>query len=101
MLADSAYGATIKVCDEIMNPPTRSEISDVIHLLLSGDLTRNGASEWADAWLLNDVPVKDSVVWDAIKLLGAANLISTDRPFLYNEMDFEMALKKLASESLS
>lgn len=89
------YGATTKVCDKIMTPPTRSEIAQVIQRMLSGELNRNAASDWADTWLLNDVPVSDSVAWDAIKLLGAATLVSTDRPFLYNEIDFAMALKKL------
>ena len=53
-----------------MNAPTRSEIADVIRRLLSGELTRNAVSDWADTWLLNDVPVTDRVAWDAIKLLG-------------------------------
>jgi hypothetical protein len=94
-------GADTKVCDKIMIPPTRREVADVLQRLLSGELTRNAASDWAETWLLSEVAVGDSVAWDAIKLLGAATLVSTDRLFLYDEIDFALVLKKLRAESSS
>jgi len=86
---------------EIMNPPTRSEVADKIRQLVSGELTRNAASAWACTWLLNGFTVDDRVVWEALELLGAADLISTDRPYLYVDEDFIAALKSLTTEGLS
>lgn len=81
-----------------MNPPSRKEVADIFQQLLSGELTRNAASEWACRWLLNGFTVEDRVVWEALTLLGAADLISTDRPYLYNEEDFTGMLSQLTGE---
>lgn len=79
-----------------MKPPNRIETADTIRQLLSGKRTRKSASEWACEWLLNCRAIDDAVVWEAITLLGAADLISTDRPYLYSEEDFAEMLKKLS-----
>jgi hypothetical protein len=81
-----------------MTFPTRNEIVVVIQRMLSGELTRNEASEWACTWILNDARVSDNLAWDAIKLLGAADLVSTDHPYLYNEEDFVEVMSKLTQE---
>lgn len=46
--------------------------------------------------MLGDARISDSSVWDALQLLGAADLISLDRPFLYNDEDFLACLGALS-----
>lgn len=83
----------------MMNPPSRSEVAEIIRRLLAGALTRDAASEWACRWLLDGFDVKDDVVWEALQLVGAADLISTDGPYLYTEKDFSGMLMELGCES--
>jgi len=65
--------------------------------LINGEQTREAASAWALDWLLGDVwCISDPTVWEALELLGAADLISTDRPFLYNDEDFRACLDRLS-----
>ena len=84
-----------------MNPPTRSEVADIIRQLLSGELTRSATAAWACTWLLNGFTIDDCVMWEALELLGAADLISTDRPYLYVDEDFIQTLKTLTTEGPS
>ena len=88
---------TTKDYDETdMQPPTRPEVATVLRELINDECTRQSASAWACDWLLGDARVSDPVVWEALELLGAADLISTDRPFLYNDEDFRASLDKLS-----
>ncbi|MGV3604803.1 MAG: hypothetical protein ACO1RA_00235 [Planctomycetaceae bacterium] len=86
---------SIKDCDNYMDSPTRADVADKLKQLLAGTLTRQAASDWASICLLNSVPVSDNDVWNALELLGGADLISTDRPFLYMDVDFLEALKTI------
>lgn len=78
-----------------MEPPTRHEVAAVLRELIHGERTRESASAWASNWLLGDVRIGDLAVWEAIELLGAADLVSIDRPFLYNNEDFQAVLDGL------
>ena len=80
-----------------MIPPTRSEVAALLRELISGRQTRQSASAWASKWLLSGVRVSDNKVWETLQLLGAADLISTDRPFLYNDEDFQAYLDMLSA----
>jgi hypothetical protein len=87
---------TTKDYDKVaMEPPTRPEVAAVLRELIQGERTRQSASAWASTWLLGDARVGDPAVWEALELLGAADLVSTDRPFLYDEEDFQASLGKL------
>jgi hypothetical protein len=80
-----------------MEPPTRLEVAAVLRGLIRGEQTRRSASVWANDWLLGDARVSDPAVWEALQLLGPADLVSTDRPFLYNDEDFQACLERLST----
>ncbi len=82
-----------------MNPPTYIEVATVLRSLHSGTLTRQEAAEWATRYLAGDVRVPDARLWRALELLGAADLCSTDRPFLYEDTDFQECLRQLEIQS--
>lgn len=74
--------------------PSRPIVIDRLNELAKGQLTREEAAAWADQWFLADLQpgvhleVNDFAVWEALKSISAADLIATDRPFLYDETDF-------------
>lgn len=82
-----------------MNPPSFTEVTTVLRSLLSGTLTRQEAAEWATRYIAGDVRVPDTRLWKALQLIGAADLCSTDRRFLYEEADFQECLSQLVSQS--
>jgi hypothetical protein len=84
-----------------MESPTRSEVEAVLRDLIAGMRTRRSASDWASPWLLDETLVDDPLVWDALQLLGAADLVSTDRPYLYDEVDFRTCLDLLRRPEIS
>jgi hypothetical protein len=80
-----------------MTPPTKSDVVDKLQALINDALTREDVAGWAQQWVIEDNPQdmpKD--VWDALTFLCAADMISTDRPYLYEREDFEEELAKLA-----
>lgn len=81
-----------------MNPPSHTEVTYVLKALLSGTLTRQEAAAWATPYIAGDVRVTDRRLWDALVLLGAADLCSTDRPFLYEHLDFQDCLLRLEQQ---
>ena len=74
--------------------PSRSTVIDRLTDLAEGRLTRAEAAAWAEQWLLADlepgveVEVNDLAVWEALADMSAADMITTDRPYLYGETDF-------------
>ena len=74
--------------------PTRAEVLDKLGELVSGNLTREQASEWAGRWLNADsepasqVRVLDMAAWRALTTLAGADSFGGDRPYLYNADDF-------------
>jgi hypothetical protein len=64
--------------------------------LIEGRITRDDASAWAWQWVAAADPnVDDRVVWNALTNLVGADLISTDRPHLFMEIDFRAWLDEL------
>jgi hypothetical protein len=82
-----------------MNPPSYIEVATVLRSLLSGRLTRQEAAEWATRYFIGDVRVADTHLWRALELIGAADLCSTDRLFLYEDADFQECLAQLEKQS--
>jgi hypothetical protein len=58
--------------------------------LIDGTLSREDVSDWAMQWVdARDPGVDDPVAWEALLDLSGADAISTDRPYLYEQVDFE------------
>jgi hypothetical protein len=79
-------------------PPTRREVAEELRRLIAGDLTREAASDWASPWLSRFTEIDDKKVTRALACLGAADLPSTDREYLYEKIDFEHWLLELNGE---
>lgn len=80
-------------------PPTRQEVEAKLSKLLSGNASREEVAEWAAKWVRMPAPnVEDRLVWKALTRLSGADMISTDRPYLYDENDFTSWLKELRGQ---
>jgi hypothetical protein len=67
--------------------------------LVSGGVSREAVAEWAAQWVrLPDPEIDDAVVWKALTRLAGADMISTDRPYLYDENDFNAWCKDLSGQ---
>jgi hypothetical protein len=76
--------------------PNRSEVEDRLQRLVDGRLSRDEVAAWAKQWVLADDPrISDPTVWRVLQSMSGADLISTDRPFLYDTEDFEAWLTEL------
>lgn len=76
--------------------PTLHEVAEQLHGLLSGRAGRRQVSLWAAQWLTDpDVYVEDDTVRSMLERLGAADLTTTDRDFLYVETDFHLWLDQV------
>ncbi|WJY13395.1 hypothetical protein PCO82_12455 [Pectobacteriaceae bacterium CE90] len=76
--------------------PSRQMLKKIIQQLISGVVNRSQVSEWAFSIIDNDeIRVTDQVVWKTLECLGAVDLPSTDRDYLYGEDDFICWLKEL------
>ncbi len=56
------------------------------------------ASEWAEHWIKNNeesIYGLDNDLWHAIELLCMADSPTTDRPYLFGEIDFFEELEKI------
>lgn len=79
-----------------MNAPSRSEVVAKFRQLIQESTSREEVATWAQKWVIADNPPKmEKDVWEALQFLTSADLISTDRPFLYSTQDFERELAKL------
>ncbi len=67
----------------------------ILKKLISGQIERRIASEWAMKYLLQDNLLLDSQLYDVISAIGAVDLPSTDRDYLYQINDFKEWLKEL------
>lgn len=77
--------------------PNRQKLRKMIQRLQAEDLNRIQIAEWAFTIINDDnVRITDQTVWNIIKCLGAVDLPSSDRAYLYNSVDFDDWLKKLA-----
>jgi hypothetical protein len=78
--------------------PTRADVEAKLMDLIEGRYTREEASSWAELWLTKDFEqnlIKDPMVLSALEALSGADMISTDRPYLYDEVDFRAWLDEL------
>lgn len=88
-----------KARDFRFHVPTRTELATVIKALIKGERTREDVADWASEYVVYDEPiypdVTDEVVWEMLNTLGGADLISLDRPYLYEVQDFLKWLDEL------
>jgi hypothetical protein len=79
-----------------MKPPTKSDVANKLMLLVRGEISRDDAAHWAQQWVIEDTPEEmPNEIWEALQFLCAADMISLDRPYLYEREDFEHELAKL------
>src|SRR5688572_4624343 len=76
-------------------PPTRTEVENRLLDLIGGEISREEASTWAEQWALDDEVEVDEVIWEALRRLHAADIPTTDRPYLYEVVDFHSWLSDL------
>jgi hypothetical protein len=73
--------------------PTKQEMLDVFDDLISGKVTREQISSWANK-IMDDEDLEltdleaDGVIWDLLGSLGGCDSIAPDRPYLYGVEDF-------------
>jgi hypothetical protein len=79
--------------------PTRDEIAKKLRELINGTIDRRQAADWAAQWItiFDKYERTDKKVTSAISCLAAADLITTDRPYLYGQSDFESWLEELSN----
>ncbi len=77
-----------------MEPPSHDDVVAVFNALISGTRTRQDVSEWAVSYIVSGMRIEDKRISQAIDDLGMADLISTDRPYLYDEEDFREWLRE-------
>ena len=69
--------------------PTREAVVAKLREVRLSDLYREEVAAWAFSFLDNDdIDVTDDDVWEALALLGGADLPSSDREYLYEDADF-------------
>lgn len=67
--------------------------------LIDGTENRQEVAAWAMQWVDADDPgVEDPAVWEALGNLAGADAISTDRPYLFEVVDFQAWLDELRSQ---
>lgn len=77
-------------------PPTRDDVEERLRELIMGQASRKDVAKWAMQWVgANDPGVEDRNVWDVLTALGAADMPTTDREWLYEREDFEGWLRDL------
>lgn len=76
--------------------PSRREIAAKITALVEGELSRDAVVAWATTIILDDgYELSDAVSWNVIKALGGADIVGTDRPYLFCSGDFQNWLNAL------
>ena len=101
--AGPAYGNVPRAtCDHpVVNgttppSPSRAEVEARLLDLISGRLGRDETTAWAMQWVAaRDPHVEDEVVWRGLNNLAGADTTSSDRPFLYEDVDFRAWLAEL------
>jgi hypothetical protein len=83
--------------EEVIPSPMREAVAEKFRDLIAGRITREQASAWACTWVTRLEDIDDDRVRDGLVSLGMADLITTDRPYLYGPEDFEGWLRDLNS----
>jgi len=77
-------------------PPSRAEVEEQLLGLIEGRISRDDATAWAMQWVAaSDDGVHDAIIWEALNNLAGADAVSTDRPYLFAEVDFRAWLDEL------
>jgi hypothetical protein len=86
------------------NKPTLGEIVQKLTQLAASEISRQQASDWASPWIVKYDEIQFDANYDldrkikkALDHLAGADAISTDRPYLYSQSDFERWLHDLTS----
>lgn len=66
--------------------PDRRQVEAKLADLASGKITREEAATWAEQFDLT--LIDDELAVEALELLSGADMVSTDRPYLYGPEDF-------------
>ena len=84
------------------NPPTVGEVAEMLQRLIVGSVSRQEASDWAGLWITRFTEIQfdrdraaDRKIKKALDRLGGANSPSTDREYLYEQVDFRRWLAEL------
>ncbi len=82
--------------------PGLADVIQKLRELVAGEASRQEVSEWASPWIVKFEDVQfdknrelDRKIKEALDCLASADLVSTDRPYLYGQSDFERWLGKL------
>jgi hypothetical protein len=77
-------------------PPSRADVEAHLLGLIEGRISRDDATAWAMQWVAaSDPGVDDAIIWEALNNLAGADAVSTDRPYLFAEVDFRAWLDEL------
>jgi len=89
---------------EYANAPRLQEVIEKLTELAANEISRQQASDWASPWIGRYTQIQFDVNRDldrrikkALDRLAGADTISTDRPYLYGQSDFERWLHDLTS----
>lgn len=76
--------------------PKRVQVEAKLTDLINDRCTREQIADWAIHWvIMDDPPVDDWGVWEALSAMAGADTITTDRPYLFGKADFVDWLKQL------
>ena len=67
----------------------RKEVLDIYNKLISGEISREEATDWAMVFINNDLFVDDRVSWANIMKIAASDATGLESEYLYDETDFE------------
>jgi hypothetical protein len=76
--------------------PSRRAVIAKLRALVADTTSREEVASWASSWVRRpDAEVEGASVWNALNSMAMADLISTDRPYLYGKEDFVTWLREL------
>ena len=79
--------------------PQRADLANKISDILTGNAKRGDVSEWAIGILIDDSSkLEDLVILKYLKLLGAVDLPSSDRDFLYTDNDLRHWMAEIENQ---
>lgn len=86
---------------ESMNQPTVDEGINKLKLVLSGEMTREEASDWAESYVMCDDPeIDDDMVWDLLMIISGIDILDSPTSYLHSEEDIEEWIKDAINLSL-
>ena len=78
--------------------PKRAEVEAKLSDLIAGRCTRADAASWAQPWvIMKNPPVDDWGVWETLKNLSGADLLTDPTSYLFGKEDFENWLEEFRS----